>query len=55
MKNSRKKHSAAFKSKVALSALKGDQTIAELANRFEVPDSGTCLEEGTGREFDGII
>ena len=36
MKNSRKKHSAAFKSKVALSALKGDQTIAELANRFEV-------------------
>ena len=36
MKNSRKKHSAAFKGKVALAAMKGDQTIAELANRFEV-------------------
>ncbi len=36
MKNSRNKHSAAFKAKVALSALKSDETIAELAIRFEV-------------------
>ncbi len=32
----RRKHSSAFKSKVALAAVKGEQTIAELAQRFDV-------------------
>lgn len=32
----RKKHSAEFKSKVALAALKGDKTINELASAYEV-------------------
>ena len=36
MKNKRRNHSAAFKAKVALAAIKGDKTIAELASKYEV-------------------
>ena len=36
MKNKRRNHSAAFKAKVALAAIKGDKTIAELAREYEV-------------------
>jgi transposase len=36
MKENRRKHSPSFKAGVALEALKGEETIAELANRFEV-------------------
>lgn len=32
----RRNHSANFKAKVALAALKGDQTLAELAKRFDL-------------------
>ena len=36
MKESRRKHSPAFKAKVALEALKEEESTAEIASRFEV-------------------
>jgi transposase-like protein len=36
MKKGRKKHSAQFKAKVALEAVKGNRSIAELASQFEI-------------------
>ena len=59
MKRSRRNHTAGFKAKVALAAIKGDQTVAELAKRFDVhPNSivqwKTQLLERAGDVFDGV-
>jgi len=56
LKQSRRKHSPSFKAKVAVEALKGEETIAELANRFEVHPSQIrkwkqALTEGAGGIF----
>ena len=36
MSKERRKHSPAFKVKVALEAVKGEETVAQLASRYEV-------------------
>ena len=52
MSKERRKHSPAFKAKVALEAMKGEETVAQLAARYEV-HPGQILEEvltgGSGR------
>ena len=36
MRRKRRNHSSTFKAKVAVAALKGDRTVAELAEQFDV-------------------
>jgi transposase len=39
MKENRRKHNPSFKAKVALEAIKGEETMAQLASRFDVHPS----------------
>lgn len=57
-RRSRRTHSAAFKAKVAIAAIKGDKTIAELAQQFDVHPNQistwrTQLLEGAQGVFGG--
>ncbi len=58
MKRSRRNHTPAFKAKVALAAIKTDQTVAELAKRFDVHPNSIVqwkseLLERAGEIFEG--
>jgi len=57
-RRSRRNHSPAFKAKVAIAAVKGDMTVAELAKRFDIHPNlitqwKTQLLEHAGLAFDG--
>ena len=48
-KRKRRNHSASFKAKVAVAAVRGDRTLAELAEHFDVhPNQIQGLEEEAG-------
>ena len=54
----RRNHSSAFKAQVALAAMKGDRTLAELAQQYDIhpnqiTDWKTQLLERAAQVFDG--
>jgi len=56
VKTSRRKHSPAFKAKVALEALRGDKTIAEIASQYEIhPNQITQWKKILAEEAAGLF
>src|SRR5205809_4739166 len=55
-KRARRNHSAAFKAKVALAAIKGERTIAQLAEHFDVhPNQITAWKSQLEGNASGIF
>ena len=50
MKRPRRNHSPAFKAKVALDALKGEKTIAQLAAHYDVHANQTVCNDSPAKE-----
>lgn len=60
MKNTRKQHSAAFKAKVAIEAVKAERTLNEIGSQFELHPTQVMqwkkrLVEGASELFQGRI
>ena len=56
MSTGRRKHSPAFKSKVALEAVKGEETVAQLAARYEIhPSQIQALKKVPGEGAAGVF
>src|ERR1700741_3972795 len=53
MKRPRRNHTATYKAKVALAALKGDKTLAELSEKFDVHASQ--IVQGKTQRRDGAM
>ena len=55
-RRTRRIHSPAFKAKVAIAAIKGDRTIAQVAEQFDVhPNQAGDLQHGSARSSRGRL
>jgi transposase len=56
VKTSRRKHSPVFKAKVALEALRGDKTIAQIASQYEIhPNQITQWKKILAEDASGLF